>query len=237
MRSIRAVFSIASLLLLAACASPVPKIDSTPAALARVKTIAVIRAPEPKTYTVVNFGHPGMAFGLVGGLIAAGDQKSKQDELSAAMKQGNPALTSAALPEALVSQLNQMGFQARVEDAPWAEVDGKYTLPFDKINSDADAVVVVSPTIVGFIATGLTSDYYPTMTAVVTLLGKDRKEPLYRGYHATGWQPKADGWRFSPAKTTFGNYAALMADPKKSADALSEAARNVAASVARDLRI
>ena len=54
-------------LVLAACAAPLPKIDLAPHALTKVKTIAVIRPPEPNVYTVVNFGHPGMAFGLIGG--------------------------------------------------------------------------------------------------------------------------------------------------------------------------
>jgi hypothetical protein len=123
-----------------------------------------------------------------------------------------------------------------VEDGPWEEADGKFKLSFDKIQSNADAVLVISPTIIGFVATGVTSDYLPTITAVVTLLGKDRKEQLYRGFHASGWQPKADGWRNSMAKTTFANFDALMADPTRTAASLSEAATAVTSTVSNDLR-
>lgn len=233
---IRGLLLILGASILAGCAGPVPKIDSSPAALAKIKTIAVIRPPEPKTYTVMNFGHPGMAFGLIGGLIAGGDISSKQDKLTAVVKQQTSSKTSAILAENIATQLTKVGFQAKVEDGPWEESDGKFKLDFEKISSSADTVLVLTPTIVGFIATGATSDYLPTITASVILLGQDRKEQLYRGFHACGWHPKADGWRYSSTSIAFANFDALMADPKKTADSLSSAASAVAATVVEDLR-
>lgn len=227
---------VLAVMFLAACAGPVPKIDSSPSALAQVNTIAVIRSREPDTYTVINFGHPGVAFGLIGGLVAAGDQGSKQDRLTEAVKQNTPAPTASSLADSIAAQLNRQGFEASVEDGPWEEKDGKFVLKFENIKSDADAVLVVSPTMVGFIATGLTSDYMPTITAVATLLGKDRKEQLYRGFHACGWQPKGDGWRHSSPRTTFANFDELMADPGKTSLALTDAAAEIAVTVAQDLR-
>ncbi|BAL26843.1 hypothetical protein [Azoarcus sp. KH32C] len=234
--AIRQFFLIAAILVVTGCAGPVRKIDTSPGALADVKTVAVIRAPEPKTYTVMNFGHPGIAFGLVGGLVAAADQSSKQERLTKAIKEKAPAQTADALAEGIAGQLQRRGFDARVEDGPWEENDGKFKLEFDKITSSADAVLVVTPTMVGFIATGVTSDYLPTVTAIITLLGKDRKEQLYRGFHAAGWQPKAEGWRYSPPTETFGNFDALMADPTKTGLALAGAAREIASTVADDLK-
>lgn len=221
--------------LLAACAGPVPRIESNPAVLSRIKTVAVINPPEAKTYIVMNFGHPGMAFGLIGGLVAAADQSSKQDQLTAALKKENLSVSNT-LASGLVARLSGAGFQARAENGPWEEKDGKYILEFDKIQSDADAVAVVTPTITGFIATGATSDYLPTITVVVTLLDKDRKTQIYRGFHAAGWEPKAEGWKHSPATTTFGNFDALMANPSNTAKALVAAAAAVSTSIAEDLR-
>ena len=68
-----------------------------------------------------------------------------------------------------------------------------------------------------------------------SMLGKDRKRQLYRGYHAAGWTPKAEGWKVSSAKVTFSNFDALMADPRASAAALSDAADAIATSIAGDL--
>ena len=74
MKCICVTFAIS---LMAGCVGPVPRIESNPAALAKINTLAVINPPEAKTYAVMNFGHPGMAFGLIGGLVAAADQTSK----------------------------------------------------------------------------------------------------------------------------------------------------------------
>jgi hypothetical protein len=221
--------------LLAACAGPVPKIDSSPATLSAIKSIVVVRSPEPKTYTVLNFGHPGMYFGAIGGVIAAVDQNGKQDRLSVALKANGLSVT-AALAERVAAQLSQAGYQVKVEDGPWEEADGKAKLVLAKVHSDADGLLLISPTIVGFVATGAAGDYLPTITAVVTLLGKDRKVQIYRGYHASGWQPKAEGWKTSSAKTTFTNFDALMADPARTGASLTEAAAAIATTVASDLK-
>lgn len=222
--------------LLAACAGPVPKVDAAASKLATIKTVAVIRAPEPKTYAVMNFGHPGMAFGLVGGLIAAADQSAKQDRVSAAFK-SQGAKVNGNLAEQLVTRLQASGYDARIEDGPWEEADGGYKLAFDKIDSTADAVLVASPAVVGFVATGAVSDYMPTMTVVASLfLGKERKNPLYRGFHSYGWAPKAEGWKNSAPKKTFANFDAVMADTKSAQTALDDAGTRLAESVAGDLR-
>jgi hypothetical protein len=226
-------------LLLVACAGPVPKINLAPNAMTDIKTITIVRPPEPKIYTVANFGHGGMAFGLIGGLVAAADQNSKQEQLAKTYKENGVSVCSE-LSQKISERLNSLGFNARVEDAPWEEVDGKQVLPFKKINSDADAVLVVSPTIIGFVATGLAgghnNDYLPTIASVVTVLGKDRETPIYRGYHVTGWQLKAEGWQYTPPTTTFPNFDALYSNPKVSSISLMDAAAKIANSIAMDLK-
>lgn len=178
-------FAIVIAMSLVACAGPVPKIDLAPNALANIKTITIVRTPEPKSYTVANFGHGGMAFGLIGGLIAAADQNSKQEQLAKVYKENGVSVCSD-LSQKISDHLNDLGFNARVEDAPWEEVEGQHILPFKKIASNSDAVLIVSPTVIGFIATGLASsynnDYLPTISSVAVMLGKDRENIIYRGY-------------------------------------------------------
>lgn len=235
--SVKFLASLAAVALLAGCAAPVPKIDAAPSAIASVKTIAVIRSPEPNTYTVMNFGHPGFALGAIGGAMVASDQQSKQERLTKAIKEKSPAPMSTALAESIASQLARSGFEVKVQDGPWyLKADGNYRIEFEKIQSDADAVLVVEPTMVGFIATSALSDYTPTLRAVATLVGRDRKQELYRGYHATGWLPYQEGWRTRPAKAGFPNFDQLMADPAKTAGALSEAAAQLGETVAEDLK-
>ncbi|MEJ8845753.1 hypothetical protein [Variovorax rhizosphaerae] len=226
---------IAALALLTGCVGPVPRIEAAPAKLTEIKTIAVVRTPEPKTYTVMNIGHPGTAFGLVGGLIAAADQISKTNTLSKAY-QDQGTSTSAALTTEVVGQLKAQGYTVNEQDAPWNEKDGRFSLQFDQIQSDADAVLVIAPTLVGFVSPQNSTEYLPTVTAVATLLGKDRANPLYRGFHSVGWRPTAEGWRNRLPKTTYPNFSALMTDTRASADALNGAAADVASSVAVDLK-
>jgi len=218
------------------CVGPVAKIDTDPVAITKVKTISVIRSPEPKTYVVMNFGHPGMGFGLVGGLIVAADLSSKQDRITQSIKEQKLPPVSTILADNIAARLKAKGYDVRVEDGPWEENGNGFKIDFEKIKSSSDTVLVVAPGMYGFVTTSVVSDYMPTITAVVTLLGKNRKEPLYRGYHATGWQPKAEGWRHSPSKTTFANFDVLMADPKKTAVALNDATERIANTVAEDLR-
>ena len=226
--------TLLSLALLTACAGPVKKVDASREKLATIRTIAVIRPPEPKAYEVMNFGHPGLAFGVIGGAIAASDQSSKKNLLNASYKERNLA-ASSKLAGSIAEQLNSSGFEAIVEEGPWEEVDGKFKLSLDKISSTADGVLVVTPTLEGFVAT-TTQDYMPTVTAVVVLLGKDRKEQLYKGFHSSGWAPMGDGWRITLAKVTFRNSDALIQDTKASSEALVNAAIAIGQTVGTDLR-
>lgn len=235
LQNLRLLTIVPLVCLISACVGPVPKIDSSPAQLAPIRTIAVIQPPEPKEYTVLFLGHPGMAFGIVGGIIAANDQIGKQERLSRALRDQGTAV-SAKLAAKVAAELLRSGYDARVEEAPWEEVEGRFKLPYEKIQSAADAVLVISPTTVGFVATGVTSDYMPTIWMGANLLGKDRKEPLYRGFHATGWQPKGEGWKFTPPSKGFANFDELMANTSASGGSLEEAAGLIAATVVSDLK-
>lgn len=237
--SIKPLLVIVAITVLAGCATPVPKIDSSPDALANVKTIAVIRSPEPKTYTVLHFGCPTCMFvGPLGVLAEEANRKSKQDILTHAIREKNETPTAGVLAQSIATQLTRRGFIAKVEEGPWEwnESDNHFQLEHEKITSSADAVLLVAPGTVGFIAKRPSSDYLPTILVVTTLLGKDRKELLYRGYHAVGWKPPNDGWRHSPPKVTFSDFDALMADPEKTAAALTDAASEIAVTVAEDLK-
>ena len=225
--------------LLTACASPVPKIDVAKGGMADIITVAVIVPPEPAEYSVMNFGHGGMGFGLIGGLVAAADQADKQKRLALKYKSEGVAV-NAELGNRIAAALNAAGYAARIETGNWVNAGNAQTLAFDKIQSDADAVLVVSPSIVGFVAAGhavRNNDYLPTLSVVTNLLGRNRTAtPLYRGFHMTGWEMKQEGWRYTAPKRQFSDFASLHDGSKESAQSLSEAASLIAATVATDLR-
>ena len=66
---------------LSACVS-VPNQPYNKAANAHVKKIGVVAVPNPAEYQVGMLHHPGEGFGLIGGLIAAGDASSKTKTFS-----------------------------------------------------------------------------------------------------------------------------------------------------------
>ncbi len=152
--------------------------------------------------------------------------RTKADLVSKALKAQGVSVMSD-LVNNLSAQLIQLGFAARVEDAQWEETDGKFTLPANKIQSDADAVLVVSANFVGFVAPQF-GDYHPTIQAEATLLARDRTVALYRGFHWSGEGPTRDPWKTSSASVTFANFDAIMADIQVSARSLSDAASGMA---------
>jgi len=66
---------------LSACVS-VPNQPYNKAANVHVKKIGVVTVPNPAEYQVGMLHHPGEGFGLIGGLIAAGDASSKTKTFS-----------------------------------------------------------------------------------------------------------------------------------------------------------
>ncbi|MBS1190548.1 MAG: hypothetical protein H6R10_2340 [Rhodocyclaceae bacterium] len=238
-RFLRLTVLMPILFLTSACVGPLPRIETSPTALANIRTIAVIRPPEPDLYTVINFGNAGMAAvaGVLGGAAAGGVQVNMMAQVTQNLKHENPSIISQALPESITQELNKRGYEARIEDGPWERQEGgAFQLQWDKIDSSADGVLVVIPTIVGFVAKGLTADYMPTVIAGVTLVGKNRNDKLYRGFHSSGWIPSGDGWRRSEPKITFPNFDSILADQQKAAASLRAGAASVAITVAEDLK-
>ena len=232
--TIAAVLDFAALV---GCSTATQRIDVEPAKLTGIRSIAVIRPPQRKAYTVINFNHPGMLFGAIGGLIAQEDANDKQKQLNEAFAAQRVDIATD-LATVVAERLAREGYQAQVEDGPWELEDGKYRLPYEKIRSDADAVLIMAPTLVGFVAPRLGADFQPTVRVVATLLAKDHKTALYRGYHAAGWVPAVDvGWKETPSRETYPNFDAIIESPAASAAALKNAAATVATNVATDLDI
>ena len=232
---VRLLVSIPLFCMVAACAGPGTKIDIAPTALAQVKTIAVIRSPEPKTYRIYyDNWRTSTALDFLFLPFVVPDLRTKADLVSKALKAHGTAVMSD-LANNLSAQLIQFGFAAGVEDGQWEEADGKFTLPANKIQSEADAVLVVLAKFVGFVAHDF-SDYHPTIQAEVTLLAKDRTATLYRDFHWSGAGPTSYPWKRSSANVTFANFDAIMADIQVSARSLSDAASGIATTIAADLK-
>ena len=177
-----------------------------------------------------------MAFGLVGGLVAAGDMKAKQEALAKAYaKQG--VMVSAHLVAQVEKKLLSMGYQTRIEDARWKVNEvGDRKLDLDKVESRSDAVLFVGTRVIGFVAPKPFADYVPSIWAVAEIYGADRAQPMYTGFHAYGWRPVSNHeWRWTEAPVSFADFDKLIQDSKASSEALMIAAETIAAGVAADM--
>jgi hypothetical protein len=105
------------------------------------------------------------------------------------------------------------------------------------VASDADALLVVAPRTIGFVTANAFAAYEPTVTAEVTLLGRDRTTVLYRGLHSAGRKPALGEWRNVSTGRTFADVDNLVANPGTTAAALTEAGTAVAQAIADDIHL
>src|SRR3989442_15965784 len=92
---------------LVSCVS-VPKQAFEKKDAAPVKKIGLLQVVEPPNYQVQNMGGPAMAFGLIGGLVAAADASSKTDRFTLKMKEQKLTLGDQ-MAQAVVERLKNQG--------------------------------------------------------------------------------------------------------------------------------
>ncbi len=225
------IISIIACILLPACTWP-PKIDLSPQASAQLKSIVVLRVPEPEKYGVAR-GATGsqldiLLLPLV--IIAVADIRSKQPVFDKTLNEQRP-LVMSHLVDKLAGQLERRGFAVKVIDG---EVSGK---PEElKVSTrdaipQCDGIVVLSDSRISFLAHYFYSDYQPAVSATATLFAGDGKQVLYRRRHQSGNDTSA-----SRAGAAFTSFDALIANPAAAAESLRDAAEVVAAAIAEDLR-
>jgi hypothetical protein len=222
-------------LVAAACAGPRQALRLDARSAASLRTVAIVLPPEPRTYAFVNMGNPALALTLVGGIFVAADQDDKETRLHHAMLLEKFSL-KRRLAARLQASLAAAGYRTLLVDGTWENRGGRLVLRPDLVPDGADALLVVVPLTTGFVSRGAGEDYVPTVTVLARLLARDGSTELYRAFHAYGWQPRAEGWRFSPAAGSFSDFPAVLASPAASAAALAEGADAVATSIAKDLR-
>lgn len=153
-----------------------------------VKTIAVLETQPTKT-TVMMLNHPGASFGLIGGLVAAADQSSKQSKYDAILRktQFEPL---AYFRERLSTHMTERGYTLLwpATQVQASKVDrGSFGLRKAYApTQNADAQMDVNFGFVGYAAAGAGngSPYRPTATIAVRLVGPDGKQNYYTDYYA-----------------------------------------------------
>jgi hypothetical protein len=153
-----------------------------------LKTIAVLETHKTHA-SVFMLHHPGASFGLIGGLIAAGDQASKEKKFNALMEQAGFEPLSY-FKERLTTHMSGRGYalvwpQSQVETSKIAR--GSFGLRKSYASTQgADAQLDVNFGFVGYAAAGAGegSPYRPTVTVGVRLVSPDGQQNFYTDYVA-----------------------------------------------------
>ena len=153
-----------------------------------IKTVAVLETTPVKT-SVFMLNHPGVSFGLIGGLVAAADQSSKESKFHATLEQAG----FEPLPyfrERLSLHMAERGY---VLVWPESQVEKKKSnrgsFGLRKAygtNSTGDAQLDINFGFVGYAAAGAGdgSPYRPTVTMAARLISPDGKQNYYTDYYA-----------------------------------------------------
>lgn len=222
-------------LLVSACANTVPRQAFNKEASARIASVVVARYDGEESYEAWMLSHPGVSFGLIGGLIAAADTQSKSNRLTAALDPKQTKLQEN-FGNSLSNSLSKVGYQTKVIVLPketgvngLAEAAKKY--------ADVDALLSVS--IVGkYIAAGPTTDYIPYVLVRAKEVDTKTGATLYEDSFTYGYTfPKSQTIQLSSdANYRFSNFDTLVADPDKTRKGLLDGLDVISAQIASDLK-
>jgi hypothetical protein len=227
----------ALLIVLAGCAA-VPKQALDQDAARSIRKIAVIEAREPVKYVVLNFGHPGMLFGAIGGAAAGAAMEANGTQFTNALRDKGFGI-SKRLSDKAASTLAAVGYEViRVPDVREVK-DDKIVLDYRNVQTDADAILNVTPTMVGYISTRGFNDYVPAVGVIVELVskGKDQVNRLYQDRFMFGWEPSAGQWIHvaAPPAYRYSSFENLMSRSAEAGEGLLMGAELVSERLAKDL--
>ena len=195
----------------------------------------------PSHTGVFMLNNPGASFGLIGGLIAAADQASKEKKFSVILAQENfdPV---AYFRERLNVYLADKGYEVVPSQSPVETTKiQRGPLGLRKVYGavDTDAQLDVNFGFVGYAAAGAGdgSPYRPTITVGARLVGPDGKQNLFTDYFAYNnvFNMKNAVALNADAQYAYPTFGDLEAAGPKAVEGLKTAIDNVAAAVAQQL--
>lgn len=206
-----------------------------------IKTVAVLETTPAKA-SVFMLHHPGASFGLIGGLVAAADQSSKEAKFRATMEQAG----FEPLPyfrERLSLHMGERGYtlvwpESQVEKKKATR--GSFGLRKGYAAASAgDAQLDINFGFVGYAAAGAGdgSPYRPTVTMAARLVSPDGTQNYYTDYYAYNnlFNLKKAVVIDGAAEHVYPGFDDLQAAGVKSVEGLKQAIDAVAAKIAQQI--
>lgn len=235
MRGMRLCAAVAVLALIVGCAQAPKKQAFNREAATHIKTVVVSTRENQTEYEAAVLGHPGMSFGLIGGLVAAADMAGKTSKLTAAVDPKETRLQER-FGERLKLALTKLGYETSVVVVPKAAKDEE-VLPLSTKQASGDAVLAVD-LFAGYWAAGPSTDYFPRLLAKVRAMDVKSGGVLYEDTITYGYaMPNMPTVHLaSEPRFRFRSIDALVADPAKAREGWYTGLDAIAAQIADDLR-
>lgn len=186
-------------------------------------------------YEVAVLAHPGISFGLIGGLIAIADAAHKSKRVSEAIDPDQVRL-QVRFAERLAERLGQGGWSADVVPLG-TETNEEQVLQALKRTGKGSAALLVD--VVGkFLAAGPTTDYFPYVAAKVKLVDTASGATLYEDMITYGYSfSRLESVQLpAPEADRFANVDALVLDPARTRQTLWDGIDAIVEQIARDLK-
>ncbi len=147
-----------------------------------IHTIAIVPPKDIEDIEIFYFNHPGMSFGLIGGLAAAAEFSSKKTTYNNLIK-STKFDPDRYFTQKLTGYLKSEGY--RVHLLPYDKRrDNDYLKKYPNINTDAFLDVVILN--LGYIAGSPSSSYKPSIRAKVKMLKRKNQTTLYEKHIGVG---------------------------------------------------
>jgi hypothetical protein len=227
------IFLIVSLMVLGGCAQ-FPKQAFNKAAHDNVRHIALLSPAKSDDYTVYMAHHPGMSFGLIGGIIAAADMQSKSSEFTAKLKEREFDF-AARLTDAIEAELLRQNF--KVTRVNVTREKPELLTDYSVVKAEADAYLDWVINWQGYLTAAATTDYTPSARVAFRLVTPQKKEVIYSELIGYGFQIGASQAVTLPAdaKYTYSNFSKLISSIDEAVAGLSEGVPLISKQVGIDL--
>jgi hypothetical protein len=221
----------AVIVMLMGCATHKQAFDRT--ANQEIKTIAMLEPAYSGEYMVMNFGHAGMAFGLIGGVIAAADMQSKTNDFTEMMKVRDFKIVEE-FENALTGELQNAGYTVKLLKV--RREKPKFLDSYDALDKDADAYLDLRLG-AGYFCASAFDDYVPMVSSGVRLVKRGTNDVAYQDLIGYGYEPPIGNPVIIAAdkKYCFEDFDALKKEPDRAMEGLRKGVPLVAKRIAQDL--
>jgi len=233
---LKTAVGLVAALCLSACASPYVA-KPYDRASGSVQNIAVIDDSVPDKAIAYEVASVGSNFGLIGALVDAGIQVSRQNAVNDALA-GIAFDAETKLETRIISALGSQGYSVKPLDGG-VRAKREFLPTYPAAAEGVDAYLDVAVLTYGYLSAGAGQPFRPTIVATVRLVSsKDSSKTLMENYIAyNALAPREGIITLTPnPQYAFNNRGDLLADPKRLAGGIEDALNQVADTVAQLLR-